>query len=240
MTFEGRVFEYLVISLFVAPFSLRFAGMDKKGSLAAFFVGFFVYISLGFSGFLVLLALHVLGAIVTRTGFSRKQRSGIEQKKRSFENVCANGLLPAAAAVAAGLFTNYSELFTVAFVSAIAAATADTVSSEIGELSKRRPRLITTFEYVDVGTDGAVTVMGTVAGMGGAAIIAAIAILSGILVSTALLFLIAVVSGFAGTIVDSILGAALERKGVIGNDLVNLFSISAGLLLSVLLYVSVI
>jgi uncharacterized protein (TIGR00297 family) len=238
MTFEGRVFEYLVISLFVAPFSLRFAGMDKKGSLAAFFVGFFVYISLGFSGFLVLLSLHVLGAIVTRTGFSRKQRSGIEQKKRSFENVCANGLLPAAAAVAGAVFTDYSELFTVAFVSAIAVATADTVSSELGELSKTRPRLITTFEPVDVGTDGAVTVMGTVAGMGGAAIIAAVAILSGTLVSTAHLFLIAAVSGFAGTIIDSILGATLERKGVIGNDLVNLFSIGVGLLLSVLLYIS--
>ncbi len=240
MTVEGRVFEYLVISLVVAPFSLRFAGMDKKGSLAAFFVGFFVYISLGFSGFLVLLALHVLGASVTRTGFSRKRRSGIEQKKRSFGNVCANGFLPAAAAVAGAVFTDYSKLFIVAFVSAIAAATSDTVSSELGELSKTRPRLITTLEPVDTGTDGAVTVMGTFAGMGGSAIIAAVAILSGTLVSTTHLFLIVTVSGFSGTVVDSILGATLERKGVIGNDLVNLFSIGAGLLLSVLLYVLVI
>jgi len=239
MTFEGRVFEYLVISLLVAPFSLRFAGMDKKGSLAAFFIGFFVYVSFGFPGFLVLLSLHVIGAIVTRIGYNKKQSFGIAQKKRSFENVCANGLLPAGAAVCAALFTNYSGLFTVAFVSAIAAATSDTVSSELGELSKTKPRLITTFEQVDAGTDGAISLVGTIAGLGGAAIIVIVGILSETLVSSPLVFLIVVFSGFSGTVVDSLLGATLERKKLIGNDLVNLFSIGSGLLLSILFYVAV-
>ena len=238
MAFEDRVFEYLVISLVMAPFSLRFAGMDKRGSLAAFFLGFFVYISLGFSGFLVLLSLHILGALVTRIGYSKKQSFGIAQKKRGFENVCANGFLPAAAAVAAGMVTGYSELFTVAFVSAIAAATSDTVSSELGELSKARPRLITTFEPVDTGSDGAISLVGTIAGLVGAAIIATVGILTTTLVLSPLLFLIATVSGFFGTVVDSLLGATLERKKVIGNDLVNLFSIGSGLLLSILLYVA--
>ncbi len=48
MTFISRVFEYLVLSLFIAPLTLRFSGMDRKGAGAAFFVGFIVYISTGF------------------------------------------------------------------------------------------------------------------------------------------------------------------------------------------------
>ncbi|GBE56660.1 hypothetical protein BMS3Bbin16_00869 [archaeon BMS3Bbin16] len=136
------------------------------------------------------------------------------------------------------VFTDYSRLFYVVFVSAIAAATSDTVSSELGELSKTRPRLITTFEQVEAGTDGAISVVGTIAGLGGASIIAIVGILSETIVSSPLLFLIVVVSGFSGTIVDSLLGATFERKKLIGNDLVNLFSIGAGLLVSVLLYLS--
>ena len=236
MTFEVRVFEYLVLSVFIAPFSLKFAGMDKKGSLAAFFVGFFVYVSLGFSGFLVLLSLHVIGAAVTRTGYNRKQESGIAQKKRSFENVCANGFVPALAAVSGAIFTDFSSLFYVAYVSTIAAATADTVSSELGELSRSKPKLITTFKKVDVGTDGAVSALGTIAGVGGAAAIAIIAISLDSKSIPITLFSIATVAGFSGTTIDSLLGATLERGGKIGNDMVNFLSIGASFGISIALY----
>jgi uncharacterized protein (TIGR00297 family) len=238
MTVEGRVLEYLVLSLFIAPFSLRFAGMDKKGSLAAFFVGFFVYVSLGFSGFFVLLSLHVIGAVVTRTGYTRKQSVGIAQKKRSFENVCANGLVPAFAAAFSALLTDYRPLFYFAYVSTIAAATADTVSSELGELSKKKPRLITTFEEVGVGTDGAVSGLGTIAGLAGATTIALIAIFLDSRGMPIALFVIASVAGFFGTTIDSLLGATLERKGVIGNDIVNFLSISASFGVSIVLYLA--
>jgi uncharacterized protein (TIGR00297 family) len=240
MTFEGRVLEYLVLSLFIAPLSLRFAGMDKKGSLAAFFVGFFVYVPLGFSGFIVLFSLHVIGAAVTRTGYSRKQSSGIAQKKRSFANVCANGLLPALAAVLSAVFTDYSSLFYFGYVSTVAAATADTVSSELGELSREKPKLITTFEEVDVGTDGAVSGLGTIAGFAGAAAIAIIAIFVDSRGMPIVLFAIATAAGFVGTTIDSLLGATLERSGKIGNDMVNVLSIAASLVFSTILYLALV
>lgn len=236
MTVEGRVLEYLVLSLFIAPFSLKFAGMDKKGSLAAFFVGFFVYVSLGFSGFAVLFSLHFVGAVVTRTGYKRKQSFGIAQKKRSFENVCANGLLPAIAAVLSVVFTDSSSLFYFAYVSTIAAATSDTVSSELGELSRSKPKLITTFKEVDIGTDGAVSGLGTLAGLAGAGAIALIAISLDSRGMPLELFVIATIAGFAGTTIDSLLGATLERSGKIGNDLVNVLSIAASFGVSIILF----
>ena len=55
-----------------------------------------------------------------------------------------------------------------------AAVAADTFSSELGILSKSKPRLLTswTFREVPPGTNGGVTLAGTIAGFGGAAIIA--------------------------------------------------------------------
>ncbi|MFQ5801239.1 MAG: TIGR00297 family protein, partial [Candidatus Hydrothermarchaeales archaeon] len=117
------------------------------------------------------------------------------------------------------------------------AATADTVSSEIGELSKSRPRLITTFEEVDVGTDGAVSLLGTISGLVASALIALLAVFlneSDILFFN--LFFLVTVAGFLGTTVDSLLGATLERKGVVGNDMVNLISIGVSFALSLVIY----
>jgi uncharacterized protein (TIGR00297 family) len=240
MTFTPRILEYLVLSLFIAPFTLKFAGINKKGSLAAFFVGGAVYVSVGLPGFLLLLSLNIIGAFVTRLGYGKKLDRGIAQKKRSFENVIANGLIPALAALLSAVSNTYSELFIVAYISTIAAATADTASSEIGELSSFKPRLITNFKEVDVGTDGAISILGTAAGLGAAALIALIAIVLEINGLPLKLFGIATLSGFLGTTVDSLLGATLERRGVIGNELVNLGSIGTSFFISITLYLIVV
>jgi len=231
-----RVLEYLLLSLFIAPFSLRYARMDRPGSLAAFFIGFVVYVSLGPSGFAVLLLLHVLGAAATRAGYERKVSLRVAQERRGAANVAANGLFPAFAAALAWSLNHLSSLFYAAYVSTVAAATADTLSSEIGELSPGRPRLITTFEEVEVGTNGAVSALGTAAGLVGAGIIAFVgAVLKGSSFS-ATVFSIALLAGAAGFMLDSILGATLERKKVIGNSSVNLLSTGMAFLISLLLY----
>lgn len=59
-------------------------------------------------------------------------------------------------------------------VSNYAAVAADTFSSELGILSARKPRLLTSlsFRQVPPGTNGGVTIMGTFAGFAGALTIA--------------------------------------------------------------------
>lgn len=228
--------EYLLISIFIAPFSFKVAKMDRSGALAAFLIGLVVYISLGFKGFLILLSLHVIGAFVTRYGYMEKAGNQIAQRKRVFGNVLANGFFPGLAAFLSG-FSGSASMYYVVYVSTVAAATADTVSSEIGELSNKRPRVITTFEKVNTGTDGAVSTLGTVASLAAALIIAVLADFLNVMDVPGLYILVIVVlSGFFGTTVDSVLGATLERRRVIGNNTVNFLSVGASFLFSLFCY----
>ncbi len=114
----------------------------------------------------------------------------------------------------------------IAFCGAITAALADTVAGEIGQLTGAIPRLITTGRKVAPGIDGGVSLAGT-----GAA--AAISILSALLcwrlsLCEATMIPAIFAAGVTGTTVDSILGATLERGGILGNGEVNFLATLAG------------
>ncbi len=119
-------------------------------------------------------------------------------------------------------------------LAALAQATADTVSSELGHALARPTFLLTTLRRVSPGTDGGISLAGTSLGLLAAAAIPALALALGAVdAPTALLLTLAAT---AGLLFDSLLGATLEGRGWIGNDLVNLLStLFAALLASQLL-----
>jgi uncharacterized protein (TIGR00297 family) len=79
-----------------------------------------------------------------------------------------------------------------------------------------------TFKRVPPGTDGAISAVGTLAGIASAAAIAVTAIPTlGLSGPSAL---VASISATAGLFFDSLLGATAERRGWIGNDIVNFAS----------------
>jgi uncharacterized protein (TIGR00297 family) len=85
--------------------------------------------------------------------------------------------------------------------------------------------LVTNFKPIPPGTDGGISLYGTLAAYVGAITVAAAALLSGLV--TPKQAAVIVLAGFLGTMVDSLLGSLFERKGWLNNDLVNLLSTAA-------------
>jgi uncharacterized protein (TIGR00297 family) len=110
-----------------------------------------------------------------------------------------------------------SEAFAAAFVASLGAAFADTAESELGQLARRTPRLITTLRKVPPGTDGAISTSGTLAGLVAAGLIALLGLWLGLLGEPGVALLVAG-AAFLGTVADSLLGALAPR---LGNEVTN-------------------
>ena len=117
------------------------------------------------------------------------------------------------------LATGYPELFLVAMTAAFATATCDTVSSEIGQAYGRHYYLVTTFKPVSAGTDGAVSLEGTLAGIAGALVLGGVAWGVGMISLGGVLVVVA--AAFIGATAESYLGATFEKAKLIDNELVN-------------------
>ncbi len=171
-----------------------------------------------------LLALFVLTLTATRFGRGQKQQLGVAEDKhgRNAAQVAANlGIAGLTAAVALG-HRLPGTWYAVAVIAAMAEATADTLSSELGEVLGGPPLLITTLRRVAPGTDGAISLAGTVAGTSGAVVVVLVAVFTfGLGLGNALA---AGIGAVAGLFIDSLLGATAERRGWLNNDAVNFLS----------------
>jgi len=131
------------------------------------------------------LAVSMLAYGATKIGRARKERLGTAEARRgrSASQVAANlGMAALVASEPVNMWLLNSRwlprpahagaLMLAMPLAALAEAAADTVSSEIGQVLGRRPRMITTLRAVEPGTDGAVSVAGTLAGLVAAGIVA--------------------------------------------------------------------
>ena len=187
--------------------------VSPRGALGGVLVGAPVYACLGPQGFALLFLFVAGGSALTRLGYERKRRVG-GAEARGGRRGARNALANAGVAVLCALLyaLGLSDAFSAAYVAAIGAAFADTAESEVGQLSRRQPRLITTLRKVPPGTDGAISLRGTLAGAAAASLTAGLGLALGLVggSGTALLVTIA---GFLGTVVDSLVGARLPRLG---------------------------
>lgn len=218
------------VSAVFAALAYRLGMVSRSGALGGFVVAALIYSVLGWRGFATLALFVVGGSALTRIGYHRKERSGIAESgggRRGARNALANAGIAVACAVLSAL-TPYPEAFAAAFVASLGAAFADTAESEVGQLLSSTPRLITTLAKVPPGTDGAVSLPGTLAGVAAAGSTAFLGLVVGLVQSPGLAVLIAV-AAFLGTVVDSLIGALAPR---IGNELTNVSCTLAAALLT--------
>src|SRR5215210_5429400 len=155
--------------------------VSRGGALGGFAVGVVIYACLGPQGFAVLALFVVVGSALTRIGYRSKERCGVAQTsggRRGARNALANCGVALLCALLAALIP--SEAFAAAFVASLGAAFADTAESEMGQLARRTPRLITSLRKVPPGTDGAISVPGTLAGLAAAGLTALIGLALGL------------------------------------------------------------
>jgi len=212
----------LIVALVTVLFALlarTLRGVSLSGAIAGAVVCFVLYASAGVGGFILLVLLFIFTWGATRVGYQQKQKLGTAEKRdgRTASQVLAN--VGMATLCAAMYCWHENRMFLIAMCAALAEAAADTVSSEIGQTSTREARLITNLRKVPAGTNGGISIAGTLAGMGAAALITAAAHFMGMISRRALLAAFA--GACIGTISDSYLGATLELRGLLNNNAVN-------------------
>jgi uncharacterized protein (TIGR00297 family) len=159
-----------------------------------------------------------VSSLFTRFRYEYKRRLGSAQEKggiRSWPNTIANGLVSGLASLAAIIL--HEEIFAIAFLGSMAAAMSDTIATEIGVLSKSRPRSIVNLKmYVAPGTSGGVSFLGEVSGLLSALGIAALGlgarIITGNTASQLSAFVVVVLSAVIATNFDSLLGATIQSQ----------------------------
>ncbi|MGC9443457.1 MAG: DUF92 domain-containing protein [Candidatus Methanospirareceae archaeon] len=198
----------------------------------------------GYIGLLTLLAFFLFGNLVTRYKYDKKFKLGVAEAHRGMrdiQNVLGNGLSPL---IFAMLFAISSEhlhtLFLLGFSGSVATATADTFSTEIGQ-ADGTPRLITTLKHVPVGTNGGVSLPGFAAAALGAGLIALVSLLflgaHAVTYIGAVFFIICLIAGFSGCLIDSVLGATVEDRNPLrlNKHHVNILATLSGGLIAMLL-----
>lgn len=203
--------------------------LTVMAALAGGLLAGIIFTGAGFTGIWLLAAFFILGVSATRWKFNIKTKDGLAEKrqgKRNAGQVLANAGVAALLALLAIYNTADAAMLNLMLAAGFSAATADTLSSELGNIYGRRYYHILSFKKMQRGVNGAVSIRGTVAGILGSAVIALVyALGTG---WNAPHFLIIIVAGTAGNIADSILGLTLENKGLLNNNAVNFLNTAVG------------
>ena len=214
LTLTTAVAEFFVV-IAVALAAVLLSAIDARGFLASATVGFAIMYGGGVQWFIVVAVFFVLGVAFTLYKYGYKRKLGGAQGKggaRNWPHILANGGLASIIAVLNFLYP--SELMAAVFLGAISTSAADTAATEIGLLSHSQPRLITDpTKLVQPGTSGGVSPLGFVGAGFASLVIGIIALLLGMLPETYFVLPICLVGGIFGAVVDSLIGATVQRKG---------------------------
>lgn len=226
------------VNFFLILFFYRIPIMTKDGWISAGILGTMLWLCLSWQGWISVVIYLVLGSSVTKIGFRYKNEIGIAEKRggrRGPENVLGSAATGLFFAILSKIFSVNLILFKVAFAASFAAKLADTFGSEIGKRFGKNTYLITSFEKVERGTEGGISLEGTIASFLGAIVMSYVMFLLGIITSSSQ-FLIVSISGLLATISESIIGAKFQEKYKLSNEVVNTIQTSMASTFAILVF----
>lgn len=218
-------------------FSIGKKKLTVPAAIIGALIGCIVYAGGGLTGLAMMTVFFILGTAATSWKKENKLHIGqhaAHQQTRSVSQVLANAGVAGLAGLLNLLWKGHEPLPEIAMAGSLASAAADTLASELGMLYGRRFYNILTGKPDRKGLDGVVSIEGLLIGTLAAAIIAGVYMLGR--GWNGPVFLIIVASGTLGNLLDSILGATLERKGRCGNNMVNFSNTLAAAIIAGVLY----
>jgi uncharacterized protein (TIGR00297 family) len=225
-----RVVLGLAVNGALALLAWLLRSIDGPGALTAIAIGTAITAGLGLPGLLLMISFFVLGTAATRLGYRVKAARGIAQERggaRGWRHALANGAVPALLALLAGMAPpGLRDLLALAYAAAVATAAADTCSSEVGKAYGRRTFLITSLQPVAPGTEGAVSLEGTLGGFAGALAVGAVGVSAGLFGWTAAALV--GVAGLIGSLAESVIGSYAGRRGWLDDNLLNAANTAIG------------
>ncbi|MGB3691198.1 MAG: TIGR00297 family protein [Spirulinaceae cyanobacterium] len=212
--------------------------LTPAGYFNAWLLGVLVWGSLGWRGYGVVMFYFLVGSAVTRIGMAEKEAQGIAEKRsgmRGPENVWGSALVGAVCGIATLFLPSpWQELFVLAYVASFCTKLSDTTASEVGKAYGKRTFLITTLQPVARGTEGAVSLEGTIAGIVASAVIAVVGWAIGLITPWGII--LCMIAAFVATNVESLIGATLQDKfSWLTNEVVNIINTFIGAVVAVLL-----
>ena len=221
----------LLVLLAGIVFSIDRKKLTVPAALTGAIIGWLVYKGGGYTGLAMLTSFFILGTAAT--SWKKKEKMLIKghaahQSTRTAGQVIANGGIAGITGLAVLVFPYYEHLWQIMMAASLAAAAADTLSSELGMVYGRRYYHILTWRPDEKGLDGVVSLEGWLIGIAASAVIAGVYVLGH--GWNTRIFLVLIGSGTLGNLVDSLLGAVWERKGKLSNNAVNLLNTLAAAL----------
>ncbi|HNS62573.1 MAG TPA: DUF92 domain-containing protein, partial [Anaerolineales bacterium] len=199
-----------LLAIVIASLAYRARSLSKSGAFAAMILGTIIFGLGGIPWAVLLLTFFFTSSALSRAFKKRKQ--GLNEKyskgdQRDAGQVFGNGGLAAAFVIFHYVYPE-SNIGWIGFAASLAAVNADTWATELGVLNPTPPRMIMDLrKRVEKGTSGGVSLVGTLASLAGSALIAALASL---FTANWSLFLPITLSGLAGSLFDSFLGATVQ------------------------------
>jgi uncharacterized protein (TIGR00297 family) len=215
--------------------------LTPAGAINAWGLGVVVWGTLGWRGYGVVMFYFLVGSAVTRIGMAQKEAAGIAEKRggaRGPENVwgsaftamvCAIGV----AAIKLGwLNPGWESLLILGYVASFATKLSDTTASEVGKAYGKSTFLITTLKPVPRGTEGAISLEGTIAGIIGGILISLVAYSLGLITFTSVIT--CTIAAFVATNIESVIGATLQSDlDWLSNELVNVINTIVGAVVAI-------
>ncbi|XP_065631626.1 protein VTE6, chloroplastic isoform X2 [Quercus suber] len=240
LTWKSAILSNMVI--FVLGLPILLSGLSLSGIASAFLLGTLTWRAFGPSAFLLVATYFIIGTAVTKVKMAQKEAQGVAEKKKgrrgpgSVIGSSAAGCICAFLSIFQVGGPAFSQLWKLGFVASFCTKLSDTVSSEIGKAYGKTTYLVTTFKIVPRGTEGAVSVEGTIAGLLASILLSFVGCVMGEI--SAPEAIICIIASQVANVGESIIGAALqEKEGFqwLNNDVVNVINISMGSIIAVLM-----